>query len=168
MYVHRIIRFNYTTYDIRRSQDVINPGTSHCNIMLLNKQAAELVDANDEDAHPFLYARIIGIYHANIIYTGPGMINYNPIRFNFLWVRWYQHIPNKQPCQLDRLTFPDIADENAFGFVDPADVLRGCHIIPAFRPDADVDEEKGSTEPEWVESKCAHSGDDSKTYYIGR
>ena len=26
-----------------------------------------------------------------------------------------------------------MADEDAFGFVDPGDVLRGCHIIPAFQ-----------------------------------
>ena len=28
MYHHNLARF--TTYDVRRSQDVINPGTSHC------------------------------------------------------------------------------------------------------------------------------------------
>ena len=35
MYNHQMIRFNYTTYDVRRSQDVIHPGTSHHDIMLL-------------------------------------------------------------------------------------------------------------------------------------
>ena len=25
-----------------------------------------------------------------------------------------------------------MTDEDAFGFVNPADVLRGCHIIPSF------------------------------------
>ncbi|OJA16859.1 hypothetical protein AZE42_09971 [Rhizopogon vesiculosus] len=35
IYHHNLIRFNYTTYDIRRAQDVINPKTPHCNIMLL-------------------------------------------------------------------------------------------------------------------------------------
>jgi hypothetical protein len=40
MYNHRIVRFNYTTYDVRRSQDVINPRTSHCDIMLLADPSA--------------------------------------------------------------------------------------------------------------------------------
>src|ERR1700728_4093607 len=35
IYCHKLARFNYTTYDVRRAQDVINPMTSHCNILLL-------------------------------------------------------------------------------------------------------------------------------------
>jgi len=42
------------------------------------------------DSHRFLYARVLGAYHANIIYTGPGMHDYNARRFDFLWVRWYE------------------------------------------------------------------------------
>ena len=34
-YRHNLMRLNYTTYDIRRAQDIVNPSTSHCNIMLL-------------------------------------------------------------------------------------------------------------------------------------
>ncbi|KAG1856158.1 hypothetical protein F4604DRAFT_1932022 [Suillus subluteus] len=33
MYRHNIARFNYTTYDVCRGQDVVNPRTSHCNVM---------------------------------------------------------------------------------------------------------------------------------------
>lgn len=164
MYAHRMIRFNYTTYDIRRSQDVVNPRTPHCNIMLLNKQ----MDDNDTTtAHPFLYARVIGIYHVNVIYTGPGMINYSPTRFDILWVRWYQHIPPTEPHRLDQLTFPDVMDENAFGFVDPADVLRGCHIIPAFCQDQEKEKEIPEARSK-ARSKCAHSLDDFKGYYVGQ
>ncbi|KIK32033.1 hypothetical protein CY34DRAFT_66591, partial [Suillus luteus UH-Slu-Lm8-n1] len=28
--------------------------------------------------------------------------------------------------------FPPLMDEDSFDFLDPADVLRGCHIIPSF------------------------------------
>jgi len=31
-----------------------------------------------------------------------------------------------------RLSFPPMSHEDSFGFLDPADVVRGCHIIPAF------------------------------------
>jgi hypothetical protein len=35
-------------------------------------------------------------------------------------------------CTLGRVHFRPLADQNAFGFVDPGVVLRACHIIPAF------------------------------------
>jgi len=49
-------------------------------------------DASPEslDSHHFLYARVLGAYHANVIYTGPGIRDYNARRFDFLWVRWYE------------------------------------------------------------------------------
>ena len=36
LYRHRIFRINYTTYDVQRAQDVINPHTSHQDIVVLN------------------------------------------------------------------------------------------------------------------------------------
>lgn len=138
MYKHELIRINYTTYDVRRSQDVINPNTSHRDLMLL-------ADSDDAEAdsvppsHPFSYARVLGIYHVNVIYTGPGMLDYRPRRLDFLWVRYFQHVGNRSPtwedhdCALDHVYFPPMASDEAFGFVDPSDVLRGSHIIPAFK-----------------------------------
>jgi hypothetical protein len=81
IYKHGLLRINYTTYDVRRSQDVVNASTSHRDVMLL---AAD-VDAQ-RSPHPFRYARVLGIYHANIVYVGPGMLNYQTHRFEFLWV----------------------------------------------------------------------------------
>jgi hypothetical protein len=89
MYWHKIIRFNYTTYDMQREQDVLNPGTSHCNFMAL----APLNSGEISNEHPFMYGRALGIFHVNVIYNGPGMIDYQPRRFDFLWVRWYDLEP---------------------------------------------------------------------------
>ena len=86
----------------------------------------------DQD-HPFLYACILGIYHANVC-TG-GNSQHHEERFKFLWVRWYQYQgPNVQwsDSKLDQVSYPPITSEGAFGFVDPNDVLRACHIIPVF------------------------------------
>lgn len=130
MYRHNIARINYTTYDVRRSQDVINPRTSHCNVMVLRPYT----DIQDE-GHRYMYAKVIGIYHVNVIFIGNGMIDYTPLRMEFLWVRWYEPIDQHSTWEtstLDRLTFPPLAHENSFDFLDPADVLRGCHIIPRF------------------------------------
>jgi hypothetical protein len=90
IYQHQLSRFHFTTYDVRRGMDIINPGTSRCNVMLI----AGTADAADSSstAQRFLYARILGVYHANVVYTGPGMRDYGARRLAFLWVRWYEII----------------------------------------------------------------------------
>jgi len=160
MYNHRMIRFNYTTYDVRRSQDVINPGTLHRDIMLL----ADPSGMDAQSCHRFLYARVLGIYHVNVVYTGKGMLDYSSRRLDFLWVWWFQHVgmtAGWQKLTLDSVRFPPMASEAAFGFVDPSDVLRGCHIIPTFA--------KGKVHTDGVGlSRCAGDSKDWCEYYIGR
>lgn len=88
---HKLARFYHTTYDVRQSEDIINPRTSHCNIMLLSDSDSNQAKSSaGAEEHPFLYGRVIGIYHVNIIYIGPGMKGYEPIHFDFLHVRWFQ------------------------------------------------------------------------------
>ena len=162
IYQHKVIRFNFTTYDVRRGTDIVKPGGSRCNIMLLTDRT----DGSDpSDFHPFLYTRVIGAYHANVIYTGPGMWDYTARRFNFLWVRWYQVVdPGSSgwcTSTLDTVRFPPMHEDNSFGFVDPNDVLRGCHILPAFA--------KGKREEANVNvSHCAKDTKDYLRYYVGR
>jgi hypothetical protein len=134
MYSHKIARFNYTTYDVRRAQDIIHPDTSRCTIMVLN-------DPEDEESFdqcPFTYARIIGVFHVNAILAGPagGVVDCRPRRLEFLWVRWYRCVSPMHAWEsgkLDRVQFPPMEDEDAFGFLDPRDVLRASHIVPVFR-----------------------------------
>lgn len=127
------MRINYTTYDVRRSQDTINPNTDHRDILLLAKQYFE-----DDPSlyHQYRYARVLGIYHVNVVYGGNAQRSY---RMEFLWVRWFQVIDSNRPvqsrwpsCQLDYLKFCRIDNDEAFGFIDPAEVLRAAHIIPRF------------------------------------
>lgn len=125
LYHHNLVRFNYTTYDVRRAQDVVNPRTAHCNIMLLKNC--------DDDGHSgkYCYAKVIGIHHANVV----RLTNvYESRRIEFLFVRWYEPVLDHvwDTCTLGRVHFWPLADQNAFGFVDPGVVLRACHIIPAF------------------------------------
>lgn len=158
--MHKLVRFNFTTYDVRRAQDVINPATSHCNIMML----ATASDGQANLKHPFCYARVIGIYHVNVIYTGPGMLDYTPRRLDFLWVRWYRvddEVNGWDTCSLDRLSFPPMANDDAFSFVDPANILRCCHIIPAFA--------KGKRQLDGVGlSRCARDSQDFHGYFANR
>ena len=159
IYQHKLAQFNYTTYDVRRAQDVINPDTSRCNIMVLapNKENTSL-------NCPFFYARVLGIYHANVVYIGPGMVDYSPRRLEFLWVRWYHNVApmhSWKMAKLDRLQFFPAADERAFGFVDPGDVLRGCYIAPAFSA--------GKVHPDGNGlSRCARDSQDWRCYFVNR
>jgi hypothetical protein len=161
IYRHHLARFNYTTYDVRRSQDMVNPNTSHCDIMLL----ANPEDLEGNANHRFLYARVLGIFHANVIYTGTGMLDYSPRKLEFLWVRWFQydgsHSVVWEDRRLDCVRFPPMASEGAFGFVDPRDVLRGCHVMPRFA--------QGRLHIDGVGlSRCAADSNDWLYYYIDR
>ena len=79
MYKHSIMRINYTMYNVRRNEDVIHSDTTHCNVMVL--------DPTTSSEHSFWYARVLGIFHANVIYTAEGMDDFHPQRLEFLWVR---------------------------------------------------------------------------------
>ena len=117
--------------------------------------------------HPFWYARVLGIYHVNVVYTGAGAIDYYPRRMDFLWVRWYQCLNDISLTagwtagSLDRVHFPPMNHEDSFGFIDPADVIRGSHIIPSFASGKLHSDGAGI-------SCCAHDSGDWRTYYVGR
>jgi hypothetical protein len=159
MYKHQLLRINYTTYNVRRAQDIINPDNSRRDVMVL-------ADDEDEDTlsnHPFLYARVLGIYHVNVVYTGPGMIDYAARPLDFLWVRWFHNLePIKwEDCKLDSVAFLPMADEEAFGFLDPMDVLRASHIIPTFL--------LGRVHADTISmSTCARDSHDWKQYRMNR
>ena len=87
-----------------------------------------------DDTHPYCYARVIGIFHAMVQLNSPRSRNRELHRIEFLWVRWYDvdekaHIGFKANRQF-RLKFH--TGLQAFGFVDPANVLRAVHLIPKF------------------------------------
>jgi hypothetical protein len=162
MFEHSLLRINYTTYDVRRSQDVVNTMTSHCNVMVLANHTDNSIRVSH---HRFKYARVLGIYHANVIYIGAGMVDYDPRRVEFLWVRWYEHldaIPSGWDARrLDRIRFPSVNDEESFGFLNPSDVLRGCHVIPAFMKGLSHGDGKGL-------SFYARDSSDWAGYYVDR
>ncbi len=136
IYSVQTCRVFYTTYDLQRESDTINPRT-HPDIMLRSPET-------DEGAEPYWYARVIGIYHANVWaermdIPGAGSVR----RMEFLWVRWFgkepQYISGSRGARLPKVGFVESTDEFAFSFVDPANVVRGCHLIPAFHEGRTVD-----------------------------
>lgn len=111
---------------MRRTWDLINVNGSRRDVML---QANE----DDTPSHPFWYARVLGVYHANVYYKGSPVAE----RIEFLYVRWFGIDPEwsggAANRRLDRIGFvPNGEGQGAFGFLDPAHVIRPCHLIPAF------------------------------------
>ncbi|TEB15347.1 hypothetical protein FA13DRAFT_1607640, partial [Coprinellus micaceus] len=87
----------------------------------------------------FNYARLLGIYHVNVIYLGPGMLDHRQRRFDFLWVRWYQRVDRRSTeariwssRRPEIVSLVPLAHPLACSFIDPYDVVRGAHIIPRF------------------------------------
>ena len=128
IYRVRTARINYTTYDLRRGHHTVNPRT-HPYIIMASPEA-------DPNSHPFWYASVIGVFHANIQHIGKKSQDYQPKRMEFLWVRWLGLVPDhsfgRQKAKLPKIGFVPDSDEFAFGFLDPSLVLRGCHLLPSF------------------------------------
>ncbi|KAJ7166117.1 hypothetical protein C8R46DRAFT_1351546 [Mycena filopes] len=131
VYTHKVMRINYTTYDVQRDQDSINPRTNS-DIMLLSREE----DDGESTPHPYWYARVFGIFHANVRHVGEKSKSTKPTRMEFLWVRWFgrdlTHKAGWKARRLHRLGFLDHAGGGAFGFIDPSEVIRAAHLIPAF------------------------------------
>ncbi|TBU53092.1 hypothetical protein BD310DRAFT_981403 [Dichomitus squalens] len=127
LYRQKVFRVNYTTYDMRRAQDSINPRTQP-DIMMV---------APDDSPHSYLYARVIGLFHVNAYLAGrdtSGMDDTQPRPYQVLWVRWFDvdvQAPGIKSRRLPRLKWAR-AGEDAFGFVNPRQVLRAAQLIPAF------------------------------------
>lgn len=150
LFEHSIVRINYTTYDLRRDQDSINPRT-RADLMVMSHE--------EEQSHPYWYARLIKIFHVNVEYhETPDSVRCRPKRMDFLFVRWFKR--DMSPAgftakRLQRLEFFDDEHPDAYGFLDPECVIRGVHIIPGFafgRPEGLLVPTIGRREadPDWV------------------
>jgi hypothetical protein len=122
---------NYTSYDIdiRRDYDLVNP-RSHPDIMVVSP------DSETNDISPFWYARVLKIFHADVWTSHPDVCDKSIHRMNILWVRWFGSEPGYNwgfsRARLPKIGFVEWNDPFAFTFLDPAHVVRGCHLIPAF------------------------------------
>jgi hypothetical protein len=115
----------FTTYDLRREHDTINPRT-HSDVMVISGEATP--------SHPYWYARVLGIYHLETWIHDNG----RPVKqhLEVLWVRWLAPLENNNSgtrhARLPKVSFVEESDSDAFGFLDPGQVIRGAHLIPAF------------------------------------
>lgn len=156
----RTARVNYTTYDLRRAYDTINPRT-HSFVMVASAET-------EPNSHPFWYASVIGIFHADVQHIGKNSQDFRPQRMEFLWVRWLGVVPGysfgRKRARLPKLGFIPDSDDYAFGFLDPLLVIRGCHLLPAFADGKtnDLLITEGDTE-----ARLPGQRDDWANFYVG-
>ncbi|EGO23834.1 hypothetical protein SERLADRAFT_439137 [Serpula lacrymans var. lacrymans S7.9] len=128
LYRHKIIRVNYTTYNLRRARNSLNPRT-HADVMVL-------ANGEQEDGglipHPYWYAQIVEIFHILVTHAGGDSHNHNsePQRIKFLWVRWLardnNHVSGWKAHHPHRVGFLNTnTADNAFGFLDLSQIIRG-------------------------------------------
>lgn len=124
----------------------------------------------DPSSHPFWYAQVIGVFHANVQHVGKNSRNYQPQKMEFLWVRWLGLVPDysfgRQQSRLPKIGFVPDSDEFAFGFLDPSLVLRGCHLIPSFE-DGKTKELLTTLNNTATEARPLDEQEDWACYYVG-
>jgi len=121
----KILRVNYTTYDVRRDYDTIRT----------NRGDVVMTYSMDEE-HPFWYARVLRAFHIKVHFCPEG-VSQSKQDMEILWVRWLgvdkDHKWGFKEARLPKIGYvPDQPEHLPFGFLDPSLVIRGCHLIPAF------------------------------------
>ena len=127
IYEHPLFNIEYTSYDLRREQDVVHLKYSSEGIMVHSPTTP--------GSEPWLYACVVAIYHA-LVYTDTDPI---AKRLELLWVRWMQrdtsHLSGPNAKYYPRVSFVPHSNVpgESFGFVDPSHIIRGCHLLPIFK-----------------------------------
>ncbi|KAF7426603.1 hypothetical protein PC9H_008972 [Pleurotus ostreatus] len=126
LYLRKVLHVNYTSYDGRRCRDSLNPGKNSDFITASNE------DDGAADQHPLWYGRLVQIFHATVHH--PRLRE--PQEVDFLWVRWFgrdlSFRAGFSKRRLYRIGFVALDDDAAFTFVNPVDIIRAVHILPAF------------------------------------
>jgi len=126
VYSVNTMQVHYMTYDMRREYDTVNPKTN-ADIMVLSGETSP--------SHPYWYTCVLGIYHLDTWLEGSRTEKQH---LEFLHVRWLaplislDHQSGIRCARLPKVAFVEESDYDAFGFLDPGQVIQGTHLIPAF------------------------------------
>ncbi|KAI0315118.1 hypothetical protein OF83DRAFT_1293481 [Amylostereum chailletii] len=133
LFVHQTLRVNYTSYDVRRGQDSINPD-SRADIMVLASKA----DA-EATGHPYWYARTVRVFSMSVRHDDPTAKPRDWQTMDVCFVRWFKFNTKVRsgwkakhlPC-ISFVSHND-AECPAFGFIDPDQIIRATHLIPGYK-----------------------------------
>ena len=130
IYQHKTLQLKYTTYDMLEDQDKI-----------YQRRQPDIMVLSDDDEHPYMYARILDLFHVNVRNNGPNTLlpPDNPIAVvQMAWVRWFKldrHLgqPGFHSLQYPSVSFYNSNHPDAFGFIHPDEIVRAANLIPSFK-----------------------------------
>ncbi|KAF7289692.1 hypothetical protein HMN09_01332300 [Mycena chlorophos] len=126
IYIHKVIRVNYTDYTVRRGQDSMNPRT-HADVMTLAPEGA--------DGHPCSYYRIVGVWHCDVQYREFGYLTPKKT-ICLLYARRFRldktFKGGFKRRRLHRIELVPERDDDAYTFLNPDEIIRESHVVPAY------------------------------------
>ncbi|KAJ3524523.1 hypothetical protein NMY22_g10961 [Coprinellus aureogranulatus] len=173
IYRHSLFKIRYSSYDCRADHDTFNASTSRRDFMcLLDPTEPRVGSSSGDDRDLYRYGRILGVFHANVIYTGPGALDTARRRIDFLWVRWFVPKGRSYPWSARRHDVVSLARAGSLGacdFLDPTVILRAAHIVPRFAS-GPIHDEKSENVGRHARlfSTCAQDRSDWKEYLVNR
>jgi hypothetical protein len=93
---------------------------------------------SDREQNPYWFGRVISIFTVKAFYADPAIVGPPKTQsLDVLYVRWFGQDGGQSEwglhcSRMPRVGFLPAEEPSAFGFVNPEDVLRRVHIIPAF------------------------------------
>lgn len=121
LYRHKTLELSYITYDMQEDQDTIYQ-RFHPDVMVL------LCDNNE---HPYLYGRVLDIFHVDVKNNGPGSILEvdTIVTIPLVWIRWFK-LDSQANCQSGfshlrhpSVSFYDCTHQDAFGLIHPDEIV---------------------------------------------
>jgi hypothetical protein len=115
--------------------------------------------------HPYWYAHVLGIYHMDTWLNIKGPTKKHQLEV--LYVRWLaplaDHHSGMACARLPKVAFIEETDRDAFGFLDPRQVIQSAHLIPAFKSG------QGTTSLRYGETFARRDSDldDWEAFYVG-
>jgi hypothetical protein len=129
LYRHKTLELKYTTYDMQEDKDRI-----------YQRLYPDVMVLSDDEEHPYLYGRVLDLFHVNITNSGPNSLlpNGEDAVLQMAWVRWFRLDTSEGLSGFHSLRYPMVSfyessEPDAFGFIHPDEIIRAAHLIPRFR-----------------------------------
>ena len=108
---------------------------------IYQRRFPDVMVLSDDEAHPYLYGRVLDLFHVNVTNEGPTSLlppGSGAAVLQLAWVRWFKLDQPPGPSGFLSLRYPSVSfyeshDPDAFGFIHPDEIVRAVHLIPSFR-----------------------------------
>jgi hypothetical protein len=129
LYRHKSLELAYTTYDMQEDRDKI-----------YTRQYPDIMALSDDEEHPYLYGRVLDLFHVEVTNDGPNSLlpNKEVATLQMAWIRWFELDTSQGASGFHSLRYPTVSfyesgEPDAFGFIHPDEIIRAVHLIPSFK-----------------------------------